>query len=82
MTKEKLDLGKAFEKLKTDPDKNMFKMLIQAEKYLRENKKDEFKYAYAYGMLAGAIKAYLITETPLWYEDITEAIETQGEGQS
>lgn len=81
MTKEKLNLGAAFDKLKNKPDKEIFTMLVRAEQYLKDPDQQEFKYAYAYGMLAGAIKAYLIAETPLYYKDIEEAVAANDEKQ-
>lgn len=71
MTKEKLDLGKAFEKLKNDTRKrDLYKAFAEAEIYLKEKADDPYKYAFAYGVMSMAVKIFLFTsEERLGWDD-------------
>lgn len=67
MTKEKLNLGEAFEKLKSD-DKSLFRAAVEAEMKVRGT--DEFRYAYAYGQLSAAVKGYLYIRNKMDFDEI------------
>lgn len=73
MTKEKIDLGAAFEKLK-DKNRN-YPMLLDAlikAKEITDNGTDDLANAYAgaAGLLGGTIKGFLIVEGGLKFSDI------------
>lgn len=61
MTKEKLNLGAAFERMKcTDKvDEYLLNAYIEAETIIKE-KEGEFYYAKGYGKLTGALMGYFI----------------------
>jgi len=84
MTKEKLDLGKAFEKLKTSEERFLFRKLIESERHLKTD--EEYKYPFAFGLLSGAVKGHFLAHTDITYKEIDDLInqplptnETQGD---
>lgn len=71
MTREKINLGEAFEKLK-DKNRN-YPMLLEGlikAKEITNNEADDYRYAQAAGLLEGTIKAFLIIEGRIKFSDI------------
>lgn len=71
MTKEKLDLGAAFKKLKNEPTRELFDTYIRVEGAKKDTGE---KYAHAYGVLSAAVKAFLYVTTDIYHEDIQDAL--------
>lgn len=76
MTKEKLDLGAAFAKLKKSDHRTLLTKLVEAERYVKQNNNDPYKYPFAFGLLTGAVKAYLFVNSNLAWDDIDTLIKS------
>lgn len=71
MTKEKLNLGAAFERLKND-EKSLFKAIVETDIHVKSDEPD--KYAYAYGQLSAAVKGYLFMKSDMKFDEVNDVV--------